>query len=254
MYQYLTLTKENGIAVIQFQRPQQLNAMNRCFMDEIAAALQDAAQDAQVGAIIITGSGRAFMAGADIKEYAAQTDAEFVSFQNKGKEIYEGIGEIQKPVIAAVNGFALGGGFELCLSCDLIVAGKGALFGLPEVKIGLVPGGGGTQRLIEKVGMNRVKEILMLGGSYSAETMQGWGVVNYVVEDEAVMSFAEELAQKLMRRSAQAVAALKYLAQYSALPKPMAERRTEEVAVLSRLYHTPQAQQLIHDFAEKSKK
>lgn len=126
MYRYLSLKKENGTAVIQFLRPNQLNAMNREFMNEIADSLKDCFEDPAVKVLILTGSGRAFMAGADIKEYAAQTDAEFVAFQNKGKEIYEAIENSNKPVIAAVNGFALGGGFEICLACDIVIAEKNA--------------------------------------------------------------------------------------------------------------------------------
>ena len=254
MYQYLTATKENGIAIIQFMRPDQLNAMNRAFMNEIADALNDAFLSPEAQVIILTGSGRAFMAGADIKEYAAQTDEEFNAFQNKGKEIYEAIEDSTKPVIAAVNGFALGGGFEICLACDLIVAAKSAKFGLPEVNIGLVPGGGGTQRMIQKVGMNRVKEILFFGGQYTAEKMLEWGAVNYVVEDDQLMPYAKELAAKLQRRSLPAIAELKRLANLSLAPETIEKRRIIEIAALFDLFHTEQAKERILAFSNKNKK
>jgi enoyl-CoA hydratase/carnithine racemase len=194
------------------------------------------------------------MAGSDIKKYAAQTDEEFDSFQKRGMEIYRNAEQNKKPVIAAVNGFALGGGFEITLACDLIVAAKSASFGLPEVNIGLVPGGGGTQRLITKIGMNRVKEMLMFGGRYPADKMLEWGVVNYVVEDEELIPYAKELASKLCRRSASALAELKRLALLSTYPIDRDERLATEIGTLFKLFHTPEAKKLIDDFANKSNK
>ena len=235
MYQYLSLEKQEGTGIIRFLRPDQLNAMNRAFMDEIAASLKDCFDDPHVNVIILTGSGRAFMAGADIKEYAAQTDDEFVSFQNKGKEIYEAIENSKKPVIAAVNGFALGGGFA-------------------EVNIGLNPGGGGTQRLIQKVNMNRAKEILYFGGQYTADQMLGWGVVNYVVEDSELMDRAKELSAKFQRRSLEAVGEMKRLLHVSVSPLGMDKRRDMEIQTLFDLFHTEQAKERIAAFANKNKK
>ncbi len=113
MYQYLTMEKQDGIALITFRRPGQLNAMNRAFMDEIIDAFHCANEDGEVKAVLVTGEGRAFMAGADIKEYAAQTDEEFLAFQKKGWELYDEAEKGSKPFIAVVNGFALGGGFEI---------------------------------------------------------------------------------------------------------------------------------------------
>ena len=254
MYEYLNYTKEDGVALIQFNRPQQLNAMNRDFMDEIVTSLESANADDEVKVIIITGSGRAFMSGSDIKKYAAQTDEEFDSFQKRGKDIYFNCERNKKPVIAAVNGYALGGGFEICLSCDLIVASKSASFGLPEVNIGLVPGGGGTQRLITRVGITRAKEMLMFGGRYPADKLLDWGVVNYVVEDDELIPYAKEIAAKLCRRSAAALTELKRLALLSSLPVDRDERLDNEIATLYRLFHTPEAKELINNFANKSKK
>ena len=254
MYEYLNLTKEDGVALIQFMRPEQMNAMNRDFMDEIVESLEEANADDEVKVIIITGSGRAFMSGADIKKYAAQTDEEFDSFQKRGKDIYFNCEQNKKPVIAAVNGYALGGGFEICLSCDLIVAAKSASFGLPEVNIGLVPGGGGTQRLITRVGITRAKEMLMFGARYSAEKMLDWGVVNYVVEDEELIPYAKEIAARLCRRSAASITELKRLALLSSLPVDRDERLNNEIDTLYRLFHTPEAKTLIDNFANKPKK
>jgi len=165
------------IAVLKFNRPEQLNAMNRQMMDEIIEAIHWINENEETSVAVIYGEGRAFMAGADIKEYGNQTAEEFISFQEKGKLLYESIENASKPWIAAVNGFALGGGFEIALSCDLILASEQAKMGLPEVFLSLIPGGGGTQRLIQKIGINRVKEMLFFGAQYDSNTLYEWGIV-----------------------------------------------------------------------------
>lgn len=138
------LVSENAsVATLTFNRPHLLNAMNREMMDEIIDALKLITENENIRVAVITGEGRAFMAGADIKEYAVQTGEEFKAFQNKGKELYQLIEEANIPFIAAVNGVALGGGFEIALACDFIIASDGAKMGLPEVHLGLIPGGGG---------------------------------------------------------------------------------------------------------------
>lgn len=251
MYRYLTVEKQEGIAVITFRRPRQLNAMNRAFMDEIADAFSCVNKDDEVRVVLVTGEGRAFMAGADIKEYAAQTEQEFCAFQRKGWELYDEAEKREKPFIAVVNGFALGGGFEIAAACDMIIAGEDAVFGLPEVHLGLVPGGGGTQRLIQKLGINRVREILYLGGKYPASKMLEWGVVNYVVPSEELLSFAMEIAAKLTRRSQVALAQLKKLVYLSTCPMDLEKRMEEEGKSLYMLFHTPEAQRKIQDFANK---
>lgn len=251
MYKYLTLEKQDGIAIVTFMRPEQMNAMNREFMNEIVDAFREANEDNSVKVVLVTGSGKAFMAGADIKEYAAQTDEEFLAFQKKGWELYDEAEKGKKPFIAVVNGYALGGGFEIAAACDLIVASENAQFGLPEVHLGLVPGGGGTQRLIQKIGINRVKEILYFGGKFSAAQMKDWGIVNHVVPADQLMDFAKEWAAKLTRRSPEALAALKELAYLSTCPQELPDRMTKEAECLFHLYHTPFAKAKINDFANK---
>ncbi|MCL4153139.1 UNVERIFIED_CONTAM: hypothetical protein GTU68_026890, partial [Idotea baltica] len=142
--------------------------MNREMMNEIIEGIEAVNSNENIHVAVIRGEGRAFMAGADIKEYADQTPEAFKSFQDCGIQLYKSIEEAPKPWIAAVNGFALGGGFEIALSCDMILASSTAKMGLPEVFLSLVPGGGGTQRLIQKIGINRAKELLFFGGQYSA--------------------------------------------------------------------------------------
>lgn len=251
MYQYLTMEKQDGIALITFRRPGQLNAMNRAFMDEIIDAFHCANEDEEVKAVLVTGEGRAFMAGADIKEYAAQTDEEFLAFQKKGWKLYDEAEKGSKPFIAVVNGFALGGGFEIAAACDMIIAGEDAVFGLPEVHLGLVPGGGGTQRLVQKLGINRVREMLYLGGKYPADEMLQWGVVNYVVPADRLQDFARDIAAKITRRSPKAITQLKRLAYLSTCPIPLEERMEEEGKSLYELFHTPEAQKKIQDFVNK---
>ncbi len=251
MYHYLTVEKKEGIAVVTFCRPSQLNAMNRRFMDEIVGVFHEMNEDDSVRVVLVTGEGRAFMAGADIKEYAAQTDEQFDAFQKKGWSLYKEAERGKKPFIAVVNGFALGGGFEIAMSCDMIIASENAQFGLPEVHLGLVPGGGGTQRLIQKVSVNRAREILYLGGKFSAKQFYDWGIVNYVVPEEALMAKAREVAEKLARRSPAAIAALKRLVYLSTRPLELDERMEQEAADLSALYHTQEAQKKIQEFASK---
>ncbi|WP_367566268.1 enoyl-CoA hydratase/isomerase family protein [Lacrimispora sp.] len=251
MYQYLTVEKRDGVAWITFRRPGQLNAMNRVFMDEIVDAFHSVNQDEEVRVVLVTGEGRSFMAGADIKEYASQTDEEFLAFQKKGWQLYDEAEKGEKPFIAVVNGFALGGGFEIAAACDMIIASEEAQFGLPEVHLGLVPGGGGTQRLIQKIGINRVREILYLGGRYTAAKMLEWGIVNYIVPAEQLKDYAQELAAKLARRSPMAIAQLKKLAYLSTCPMGLEERMEEEGKSLYMLFHTPLAQEKIKNFANK---
>lgn len=251
MYKYLTISGQEGVAVMTFQRPDQLNAMNRAFMDEIIDALHSINRDNAVRAVIITGNGRAFMAGADIKEYAAQTDEEFLAFQKKGWDLYNAIEQSEKPYIAAVNGFALGGGFEIALACDMIVACPEAQFGLPEIHLGLVPGGGGTQRLIQKISINRVRELLYTGGKFTTQKMYEWGIVNYIAPQDKLMEVASDLAQKMTRRPRRALSELKKLALLSTAPILLSQRMATEAETLYALFHTQEAQEKIQAFANK---
>jgi enoyl-CoA hydratase/carnithine racemase len=227
--------------------------MNREMMDAIIGALEALAADERVRVAVITGSGRAFMAGADIKEYAAQTPEEFADFRKKGMRLYELIECSGIPFIAAVNGFALGGGFEIALACDFIVAADTAVFGLPEVHLGLVPGGGGLFRLFQKTGLNRVKEAVLLGQSYTASEMNSWGVVYKVVPENELMNQAEQLAEKLKRRPAQALKALKQMLRPVHTDQSFRDQMDEEGRAVFALFHTAAARELIQAFAKKNK-
>lgn len=252
MYKYLVYEIINEVAKITFNRPEQLNAMNRALMDEIAEAFKKANDDEKVKVVVVTGNGRAFMAGADIKEYANQTDAQFKSFQQKGWEIYKYAERGKKPFIAMVNGFALGGGFEIANACDMIIASDNAKFGLPEVHLGLVPGGGGTQRLVQKIGLNRVKEMLYLGGKFSAQVMSEWGIVNYVVAEEKLEEFTMEIADKLSRRESKAIEELKKLAYLSTEPIELDTRLVAEGDSVYELFNSVEAKMRINQFIKKN--
>jgi enoyl-CoA hydratase/3-hydroxypropionyl-coenzyme A dehydratase len=250
---YIETDVRDGLGILRFNRPEQLNAMNREMMDAIIGALEALAADERVRVAVITGSGRAFMAGADIKEYAAQTPEEFADFRKKGMRLYELIECSGIPFIAAVNGFALGGGFEIALACDFIVAADTAVFGLPEVHLGLIPGGGGLFRLFQKTGLNRVKEAVLLGQSYTASEMNSWGVVYKVVPENELMNQAEQLAEKLKRRPAQALKALKQMLRPVQTDQSFRDQMDEEGRVVFALFHTAAARELIQAFAKKNK-
>jgi enoyl-CoA hydratase/carnithine racemase len=226
--------------------------MDKRMMDEIIDGLEVITRSG-VSVGIIIGSGRAFMAGADIKEYSRQTPEQFRSFQEKGRRLYGLIEQAEIPFIAAVNGFALGGGFEIALACDFIVAVASAKMGLPEVHLGLIPGGGGAQRLLQRIGIGRVKEMLLLGQTYTAARMEEWGIVHAVAEDGMLDDVVGKLAEKLRRRPAQAVKAIKAMLEPSAIEAAFETRMDREGVSVAALFHTPEAAQLIKQFTEKSK-
>jgi enoyl-CoA hydratase/3-hydroxypropionyl-coenzyme A dehydratase len=252
-YETIDCMVEEGVATLTFNRPDQLNAMSRHMMDEIIDALHAMRQNDAIAVAVITGRGRAFMAGADIKEYARQTPEAFRSFQEKGRQLYALIEGAEIPFIAGVNGYALGGGFEIALACDFIVAAASAKMGLPEVHLGLIPGGGGAQRLMQKVGISRVKEMLLLGQSYTAADLQAWGLVHAVAEDEALGSVVAALADRLKRRPRQAMKAIKAMLEPSAAGAPFESRLDREGQIVADLFRSPVAGELIKNFADKTK-
>lgn len=252
-FKNIIVTENESVATLTFNRPHLLNAMNREMMDEIIDALKMITENENIRVAVITGEGRAFMAGADIKEYAVQTGEQFKAFQNKGKELYQFIEEANIPFVAAVNGVALGGGFEIALACDFIIAVESTKMGLPEVHLGLIPGGGGTQRLLQKIGMNRVKEMLMLGSAYTAQQMYDWGIVHKVASDNELNSSVNEMTDKLKRRPAQSLKAIKQLLKPNAVEQPFAQRIDKEGAEVYNLFYSPLAQDLINQFVSKNK-
>jgi enoyl-CoA hydratase len=195
------------IAVITVAREPQLNALNRHTLNEIGWALREADGDARLRAVILTGAGpKAFVAGADIAEMQEQNATEARSFAQAGRTVGDILEAMQKPVIAAVNGFALGGGCELALACDFIYASDKAKFGQPEVNLGVIPGFGGTQRLPRRVGLARAMELVLTGEVIGADEALRIGLVNKVVPAEQLMAEAKKCAEKIAAKGPLAIA------------------------------------------------
>jgi enoyl-CoA hydratase len=189
---------EESVAIIQLNRPEVLNALNRQMVDEIVKALEDFDRDERVRVIVLTGNERAFAAGADINEMA--NDDPITLERLNQFAVWDRIALIKKPILCAVNGYALGGGFELALNCDIIFASENAQFGFPEVNIGVMPGAGGTQRLTKAMGKVKALEWLWLGEPMSAKEAYQYGVINRLVAPELVFEETMKLARRLAKQ------------------------------------------------------
>ncbi|MDO5301142.1 MAG: enoyl-CoA hydratase-related protein [Tissierellia bacterium] len=204
-YQYLLLEKENGIATVTINKPKSLNALNSQVLDELNAMFTELDQDEDLKVVILTGEGKAFVAGADISEMSTLTSEEGFAFGQKGMDTFMKVERLHVPVIAAVNGFALGGGCELSLACDIRIASEKALFGQPEVGLGITPGFGGTQRLPRTVGVGIAKEMILAAVNIKADRAYEIGLVNKVVAPEELMAEAKKLAETIASKSPVAV-------------------------------------------------
>ncbi|MBT8385015.1 MAG: enoyl-CoA hydratase/isomerase family protein [Bacteroidia bacterium] len=208
-YKNISIKKADSISLITINRPSKLNALNRETIKELHEAFNKAEDDEDIRVIILTGSGeKAFVAGADISEFADFNVKEGAKLAKKGQEIlFDFIENLSTPVIAAVNGFALGGGLELAMSCHFRIASDNAKMGLPEVSLGVIPGYGGTQRLPQLVGRGKAMEMIMTAGMISAEEALNFGLVNYVVSQDELLPLAEKIAGKITRNSPSAISA-----------------------------------------------
>jgi enoyl-CoA hydratase len=204
-YSTITLdTDENGIATVTINRPKKLNALNDEVLNELADIFKAIQVDEEINAIVVTGAGeKAFVAGADIKELRELDDRSGRMASQKGQQIFQLIEDTRKPVIAAVNGYALGGGAELAMACHLRIAGENAVFGLPEVGLGLIPGYGGTQRLPALIGKARALEMILTGKQLKAKEAHQLGLVNEVSAEPVETS--KELLHKIMKKGPLAV-------------------------------------------------
>lgn len=202
-YQNLLFEKKDpGIALLTINRPQAMNAMNSKVLEELSHAVEKVSADSSVKALVITGAGdKAFVAGADIAEMKDMVPPEALEFARKGHALMDAIENMEKPVIAAVNGFALGGGCELALACDMRIASKRARFGQPEIKLGITLGWGGTRRLTALIGPAKAKELIFTGAIIDADEALRIGLVNRVVEPEKLMDEALSLAGELAEKS-----------------------------------------------------
>ncbi len=207
-YENLRIQIEGTAAILIIDRPKKLNALNRKTIEELHHAIQSLEGDASVRAIILTGSGeKAFVAGADILEFANFSEEEGGKLAARGQAlVFDLIEELSKPVIAAINGFALGGGLELAMACHFRVASDHARMGLPETSLGLIPGYGGTQRLPQLIGKGRALELITTAGMIGTEKAFSYGLINHMVAQEELLPFCKKLASKITNNSPQAIA------------------------------------------------
>jgi enoyl-CoA hydratase len=198
MYQHLLYATRDSVATITVNRPSVRNALNVATMKELAEAFEQAKADPSIRVVILTGAGeKAFAAGADISEIAGLDEVSGAEFSRQGQAVFDSIEALGKPVIAAVNGYALGGGCELAMACTLRIAAEHAVFGQPEVKLGLIPGYGGTQRLPGLIGKSRALQLLLTGETIPADDALTLGLADSIVPLESLLSKAEALAQQI---------------------------------------------------------
>jgi enoyl-CoA hydratase len=247
----LLIERDGAVLIITINRPKVLNALNAPLFADLSAAIDDAAADAGVRAVVITGAGeKAFVAGADINELSEQTPVAGRERARRGQALFDRIERLGKPVIAAVNGFALGGGCELAMACTLRIAADTAKFGQPEINLGLIPGYAGTQRLARLVGRGRALELLLSGHSISADDALRIGLVNRVVPAAQLLTEARTLAQAL---ASKAPIAVRYILDAVArgLDMPLADAQDYEATLFGLVSTTEDMREGTRAFLEK---
>jgi enoyl-CoA hydratase len=245
--------KKEEIAVITINRPHVLNALNRETLQEMKSAFMNVEMDENVKAVIITGSGqRAFCAGADLIEFRKLSPVEVYDFIHLGHKVFDLIENLDKPVIAAVNGVALGGGFELAMACDIVFASDQAKFGQSEVNLGIMPGWGGSQKLTRLVGVKKAKEMILLGSIINANEALNMKIVNKVVPTGKLMDEAVTTAKEVASKSPTALKFIKK-AVNTALETTLSQGITCEEALFMLLFNSEDAKEGISAFLEKRK-
>jgi len=247
--EHIKVEKKKEIGIITLNRPEARNALNRKMIQELGDALTELENDLQIRVIIITGN-KDFCAGADIKEMNVIKPEEIETFCRWGHKVINQIESMGKPVIAAINGFALGGGCELALACDIRIAGESAKFGQPEVNLGLIPGFGGTQRLSRLVGIGKAKEMILTGEIINAKEAAAIGLVNRVEKDEELMAKAEEMSQVIAQKGPIAVKMAKKLINEN---QEITKGLEKEIEFFARCFTTQDRLEGIKAFLEKRK-
>ncbi|KIA97690.1 MULTISPECIES: enoyl-CoA hydratase/isomerase family protein [unclassified Flavobacterium] len=206
-YENILVSIEEKIATVTINRPTKLNALNKTTINDLQKAFKLLAKNNDIRVIVLTGSGeKAFVAGADISEFANYSIEEGTALAAEGQEkLFDFIENLKKPVIAAVNGFALGGGLELAMACHFRIASDNAKMGLPEVSLGLIPGYGGTQRLPQLIGKGRAMEMIMTAGMLNAEEAKQYGLVNHVVPQAELIAYCNGIAEKIIKNAPYAI-------------------------------------------------
>jgi len=209
VYKNFLFEKEGELAIIRMNRPDALNALNSKTLHELNRVFNELEKDNTIGVVIVTGEGKAFVAGADIVEMKDMDGQESRAFSQFGQHVFRRMETMEKIFIGAINGFALGGGCELAMACDIRIASEKAKFGQPEVSLGVTPGFAGTQRMPRLIGLARAKELLLTGDMIDAQTALDYGLINKVVAPESLMDEAKKLAQKVLSKGPVSVRMIK---------------------------------------------
>ena len=247
---FVEVTKKDHIAVVTMNRPEALNALNKAVFTDLEVALDDVERDDEVYVVIITGAGRAFIAGADIGEMAPMNVAEGLAFSELGNRILMRVDMMEKPTIAAVNGFALGGGCEMALACDIRIASEKAKFGQPEVGLGITPGFSGTQRLPRLIGPSRAKLLMMTGNHYKGEAALAMGLVDMVFPAEELLDAAVNMAKEMAAKPPLALEYVKW-AVNEGMQMDLDRALLFESALFAHLYSTEDQKEAMSAFLEK---
>ena len=252
MYESLLTSNEEGIFTVTINRPDKLNALNKKVLDDLEKALEEAYSDETVKAVIITGQGsKAFVAGADIAEFMDVKDEDGAMMSKRGQQIFLKIENCPKPVIAAVNGFALGGGCELAMACHFRLASDNAKFAQPEVNLGLIPGYGGTQRLTMLVGKGKAMELMMTGAMIDAAEAKILGLVNHVTSAEELLEKTKEIIKVILKKSPVAVS--KVIAAVNAHGQYNVDGFEEEIKLFGQVFTSKDKKEGTAAFKEKRK-
>lgn len=253
MYQSLLTSFENGIFVITINRPDKLNALNKTVIEELSSAVDEINNNNQIKCAIITGAGeKAFVAGADISEFLSLDSNGGAALAASGqKMVFNKIENSSKPIVAAVNGFALGGGCELAMCCHFRLAGENAKFGQPEVNLGLIPGYGGTQRLTQLVGKSKAMELMMTAHMIDANEAKQLGLVNYVTTPETLLQHTKQILEVIMTKGPNAVA--KVISAVNAYYDHSKNGLEEEIKLFGECFGTEEMKEGVGAFLEKRK-
>jgi enoyl-CoA hydratase len=247
---HLVEDRRDHIAVLRIDREAALGALSKDLVEALGKYLDDLSRDPSVRTLVITGTGKGFIAGADIGEYHGVTTEAFADYQELSRRVFGALASLPQITIAAVNGYALGGGFEVALCCDIILAADRARFGLPEVKLGLLPGGGGTQRLTRAAGIRFAIEAVVTGRFLGPEELQQRGIVSGIHPADVLLDKAIELAEDIAVKPPLAVTAAKQLIR-AAVETPLEDGLTAEQAVLVDLFTSADATEGISAFLDK---
>jgi len=252
MYQTLLTEFDSGIYIITINRPDKLNALNRTVIDELQIVIDDVYNNAEIKSVILTGAGnKAFVAGADISGFAGLSKSEGMALAKNGQDVFFNIENAPKPVVAAVNGFALGGGCELAMACHFRICSENAQFGQPEVNLGLIPGYGGTQRLTQLIGKGRALEMLMSGNMLTASNALQFGLVNSVVPQNELLNKAKSILSIINTKAPLAVA--KCIECANAAGRANADGYSLEIEAFGECFATEDMKEGVSAFQEKRK-